>query len=165
MPIYKFYCKHCKSVHESLYLWKHNDNTTYLDDPEMEQCPQCSSPVEQLSALAVMRPDTHWNGVYIDTIDKYSTSQSKYKLYLKANSLVEVGDRTDREGLKKWTVEAEKDKDRKAEKVLDSTIRELFKSEEFGLTGTVKERNRKQREIDLMESAHPEDVCVDEAFK
>lgn len=165
MPIYEFYCKCCNKKYESYYPWRYSDEVVYTDDPEMEECPTCNNNVEHIPSLCKMEPDDYWNGVYFETTDQYVTSKSKYKKYLKDNKLQVIGDRTDRESLTKIAEQGFKEKDKKAEKELEGVLIDLFKSEEFGIMGTVKERNKKERKLRDMESAHPEDVFEDPVFK
>jgi len=72
-----------------------------------------------------------------------------------------IGDRTDKESLTKIAAQANKEKDIKAEKQLNKFIVEQFQGEEFGIMGTVEERNNKMNQLRQMESESPEDICVD----
>ena len=167
MPVYEFECenKECPVCQfKALYLWRDSDGVNVLDDPDLQECPECGGLAIHLYSLATMRPDTFWNGIYMESVGEYFTSESKYREHLKRNEFVQIGDRTDREGLTKWAREANRDKDKKKERELDKFLVEETKNEEWGITGTVGERNRKERKIREMESAHPEDVAIDPAF-
>lgn len=165
MPIYEFYCNHCESHHERYYPWRYSDGIVVVDDPAMELCPECSNPVEHEPALTVMRPDSDWGGKYYETTDYYTTSRSRYDKWCKENGYIEIGDRTDRESLTKMAQEADKAKDKKYERDIEKSLDEYFQNkDDWGVTGTVKERNRKERKIREVESEHPEDVCDDPVF-
>lgn len=166
MPIYTFYCKNCRTTHETLYRWLCRDGMAVLPDTDFEECPDCGEySCEQLPDLVTMRPDTFWNGVYIPAIGMHTSSKSQYRRMLKEKQLEVIGDRTDRESLAKVAEQGVKEKDKKAERQLEGVIRDLFREEEFGLTGTVKERRKKQQKISEAESANPNDVFEDAAFK
>lgn len=152
-----------------MYKARYIDGVVVTPDPDHQDCPDCKQPVEQLYSLTTMRPDTHWSGVYFDTTDYYSTSKSRYNKYMKDNGLVEIGDRTDREGLTKWAKESEKDKEKKREKLLDQFLIEelagvdLDQSDGQSHVVSREQRNKEEKKRN-MESAHPEDVFIDPAF-
>lgn len=165
MPIYRFHCGACQKFHETYYSWKYGDGIAFVDDTSMESCPACKAAVEQEPVLCIMRPDKFWSGVYLESIDEHLTSESKYRRILKERGLEVIGDRTDRESLTKIAKAADKDKDIKSERKIEKALIDLYKSEEFGHFGTVRERNKKAQAIAEAESADPQDVCIDEAFK
>lgn len=166
MPNYEFECTNpdcaCKFI--VYYGWRVADGVNVLDDPGMQDCPKCDSHADQLFSLTVMRPDTFWNGIYMNAVGKYFDSESKYKAYLKENQFEIIGDRTDRESHTKEVRQANKEKDARHAKELDNFLIEETKHEEWGATGTVKERRKKEQKRLEMESAHPEDVAIDPAF-
>lgn len=175
MPNYEFECDDPKCGHRFVeyYGWRVADGVNVLADPDMQDCPECQSHATQLYSLTVMRPDTHWNGVYFENTDYYSTSKAKYDRWCKSHwendferHFVEIGDRTDREGMKKDCESAEKSKDRRREKELERFLVEEYAGvdiEQDGCT-TVKEKRKKEQKRKEMESAHPEDVMIDPAF-
>lgn len=170
MPEYHFQCnnKDCK-VHRfaSIYMWKSADGINVLDDPTMQECPECGEICEfEEGYLSNMRPDRFWAGFYDDRLDKYWTSESRFNQHLKDNELVFLGDRTDREGLTKWAENSMKEKDVKHERAVEKAIVETMAwQDEWGDYGTVKERNKKARERARLESECPADVFEDPAFK
>ena len=170
MPEYHFHCKNddCEvNKFAVLYMWKNVDGINVLDDPDAQDCLECGQPAEfEEGYLCDMRPDRFWAGIVDDRLDKYWTSESKFNQHLKDNDLLFIGDRTDREGLTKMAENGMKAKDKKAEKDVDNAVIDtLAWKDEWGITGTVKERNKRSRAIALAESADPSLVCEDPAFK
>jgi hypothetical protein len=157
-----------------------------LDDPAMQNCLKCEAHATQLFSLTVMRPDSHWNGVYFETTDYYSTSKAKYDRWCKHHwendferSFIEVGDRTDKEGLAKDRESAGRSKDRRHEKELerfliqeyDEKELERFLIQEYAGVDieqdnctSVKEKRKKEQKRKEMESACPDDIFIDPAF-
>lgn len=167
MPEYDFQCDDpkCNHIFIEYYGWKTDDGINFLDDPNMQNCPECKCHATQLFSKVVMRPDTHWNGVYFDTTDYYSTSKSKYERWMKHHweddmerSFEVIGDRTDRESLTKICREAEISKEKKREKILED-----FLIEELAPVDMDQYHNDPEKMKNL-ESAHPEDVFIDPAF-
>jgi hypothetical protein len=167
MPEYIFHCEHCKVTYEKYYGWKSRDGINVVDDPDFEVHDGCGNIAEHLPyQRTLMKPDRFWNGVYDDRLDMYTTSESRHRKYMKDNNLLFIGDRTDREGITKMAEEGQKSKDRKAEMdVQKQVIETLAWKDEWGITGTVKERNKKEREIRRQESENNADVFEDAAFK
>lgn len=170
MPIYEFECcnnsGNCGHKFAVMYNWRDADGITVLDDPDMQLCVKCGDNTDQLFSRCLMKPDRFWAGLVDDRLDKYWTSESRFNKYLKDNDLLFIGDRTDREGLTKMAEQGMREKDKKAEKDVDNVIIDtLAWKDEFGLTGTVKQRNKRARAIALAESADSSLVCEDPAFK
>jgi hypothetical protein len=167
MPQYIFHCHKCKVQYEKHYGWKDRDGINVIDDPDFEVHEECGEIAEHLPyQRTLMKPDRFWAGVYDDRLDIYTTSECRHREYMKQNELLFVGDRTDREGITKMAEQGQKDKDAKAEKAVQKEIIDtLAWKDEWGITGTVKERNRKEREIRRLESECPADVMEDSAFK
>lgn len=166
MPLYDFHCEPCDYDFEVYYGWRSSDGVNVTDDPDHQDCPRCGNHADQEASLTVMRPDRFWAGFYDDRLDKYWTSESRFHKHLKENELEFIGDRTDRESLTKIASEANKAKDKKAEKDVEKVIIDtLAWKDEYGDYGTVGERNKKARKRALMESECPADVFEDPAFK
>lgn len=168
MPVYEFECDDpkCGCKFKKLYMHRISDGCTVLDDPDMQDCPDCGEHATQLWSTVTMRPDRFWAGFYDDRLDKYWTSESRFNKHLKQNELEFLGDRTDRESLTKIASNARKDKEKKAEKAVEKAIvDELAWKDEYGDYGTVKQRNKKARERARLESECPADVFEDPAFK
>lgn len=175
MPVYDFECTDpkCGCRFRVYYGWKTADGINYLDDPDMQNCIECDQKAEQLYSLTVMRPDTHWNGVYFENTDYYSTSKSQYDKWCKEHwegdflkHYVEIGDRTDRESLTKICNEAGVAKQKKQEKVLEQFLIEEYAGVDLHQDNcsTIKEKRKKEQKRKEAESAHPEDVYIDPAF-
>lgn len=166
MPCYEFECDDPKCGHkfEKIYLPRISDEMVITDDPEQQTCEKCDDHASLLWSLTVNRPDSFWSGIYMSAVGEYFTSESKYKDHLKRNDLEVIGDRTDREGLAKQATQGMKEKDIKSAKQLDKFLIEETKNEEWGPTGTVKERRKKEQKLREAESANPQDVAIDPAF-
>lgn len=176
MPEYEFECDDPKCGHTftEYYDWRVADGVNVLDDPNMQDCPKCDSHATQLFSLTVMRPDSHWNGVYFETTDYYSTSKAKYDRWCKHHwendferSFVEVRDRDDKEGLAKDRESAGRSKDRKREKALEDFLIEEYAGVDIVQDGkplSSKEKRKKEQDRLNAESAHPEDLFIDPAF-
>lgn len=169
MPQYQFECddhKKCGHKFEKLYQWRVADGINVLDDPDMQDCPECGEHATQLWSTCLMKPDRFWAGLYDDRLNKYWTSESKFNQYLKDNDLVFIGDHTDREGLTKMAEEGMKAKDKKAERDIEKTIIDtLAWKDEWGFFGTPKEIEARRQEVARLESECPADVFEDPAFK
>lgn len=175
MPLFDFECDDPKCGHTftCYYGWRVADGVNVLDDSEMQDCPKCEAHATQLFSLTVMRPDSHWNGVYFETTDYYSTSKAKYDRWCKHHwendferSFVEVRDRDDKEGLAKDRESAGRSKDRKREKILEDFLIEEYAGVDLTQDNckTVGEKRKKEQKIKEAESAHPEDIFIDPAF-
>lgn len=109
MPLYNFQCVLCNTVSE-LLLPVTKSTLDYA------LCPSCGlGPAERMVELCTMRPDPYWSGV-MTKHDGYVTSSSKLAQSRKERHLVEVGDRDDREAMKKTADEAAKARDEKFSK-------------------------------------------------
>lgn len=168
MPEYEFCCDNEKCDHKFrvLYQWRVADGINVLDDPDMQDCPECGEHATQLYSHCLMKPDRFWAGLFDDRLDTYWTSESRFNKHLKDNDLVFLGDRTDRESLKKIAEKGMKEKDKKAEKDVEKCIIDtLAWKDEWGDYGTVGERNRKRKKRLAMESEDRRLVCEDPVFK
>src|SRR5262245_29266719 len=103
MPLYHFKCG-C-GVIELLVPMVASDAAGY-------DCSTCGQFAERQVELCSMRPDPYWSGV-MTKHDGYVTSASKLAQSRKDRHLVEVGDRADREAMKKRADEAAKDREDK----------------------------------------------------
>ena len=72
-------------------------------------CPMCRTRSPLVAPLVVMRPDTAWSGV-MDKNVGYIVSDSQRKRLLKERNLVEIGNRDDREAMKREADRAAKDR-------------------------------------------------------
>ncbi len=106
MPIFEFHCPEHGHFEELLSM---------IPEYETHECPACGKESPLVPSLPVMRPDTLWAGHYIENYG-YTTSSSKLAQIRKERHLVEVGDRADREAMKKAADEAAKARDEKFSK-------------------------------------------------
>ncbi len=119
MPLYNFKCCLCLTVSELLLPMSKSDVDFAL-------CPSCGLGIaERQVELCAMRPDSLWAGHYIENYG-YTTSSSKLAQIRKDRHLVEVGDRADREAMKKTADEAAKARDEKFSKDTRKFIEDRF---------------------------------------
>src|SRR5215468_5395185 len=102
MPLYHFKCG-C-GVIELLVPMIASEAAGY-------DCSACGQFAERQVELCAMRPDAMWAGHLTD--QGYVTSSSKLAQIRKDKHLVEIGDRTDREAMKRTADEAAKAKEDK----------------------------------------------------
>lgn len=104
MPLYEFEC----GIHGKFEVL-----LSRLPDSEAHLCPVvfCAAYCSLVPSRVSMRPDTLWAGHITD--HGYITSSSKLARIYKDRHLVELGDRADREAMKKTADEAAKAKDEK----------------------------------------------------
>jgi nitrogen fixation-related uncharacterized protein len=169
MPEYEFKCSdpECACKFLVYYGWKSGDGINYLDDPNMQECVECGAKADQLWSLTTMRPDDEWAGYYFQNLDYHSTSKSRREKWMKEKGYVDIGDRTDREGMAKWARDAGKYDDEKKERQLEKFLIDQLKDVDIGPQNShiiTRESRRKEQKRLEMESAHPEDVAIDPAF-
>ena len=170
MPQYEFECKdpECACQFLVYYGWRVADGMNVLDDPSMQACVECGGPTDHLWSLTTMRPDNEWAGYYFENLDYHSTSKSRREKWMKENGYIDIGDRTDKEGMQKWAREAGIDKDKKAERQLEKFLVEQLEGVDIKPQNShiiTKESRRREQQRLNMESAHPEDVFIDPAFQ
>lgn len=88
-------------------------------------CPECGFACERVASRVSMRPDTLWAGHVLENYG-YVTSSSQVAQIRKERHLIEVGDRTDREAMKKRAADAAKARDEKFAKDTRAFVEEEF---------------------------------------
>lgn len=117
MPLYEFEC-----IYDGRF-----ELLLSMSTPEsmMMACPACGKPCYRVVSLPVMRPDALWAGHYLENYG-YVTSSSQVAQIRKERHLIEVGDRTDREAMKKRAADAAKARDEKFAKETRAFVEEEF---------------------------------------
>lgn len=103
MPIYEYACFEHGRFELLMPLSEADRPSVY--------CLTCRRTCPRVPSLSSMRPDTLWAGHVTD--HGYITSSSKLRRIYRDKHLVELGDRADREAMKKTADEAAKAKDEK----------------------------------------------------
>lgn len=117
MPLYEYQC------------FEHGRFELLLPLSEAERpsvfCAKCRRTSPRVVSLASMRPDALWAGHYLENYG-YVTSSSQVAQIRKDRHLVEVGDRTDREAMKKRADDAAKAKREQFAKETRAFVEEEF---------------------------------------
>ncbi len=155
MPLYEF---HCKFDGRFELLLK--------EAPKGKRaCPKCGARSPLIFPLTVMRPDPYWSGIMTEHYG-YVTSSSKLAQIRKERHLVEVGDRADREAMKKTADEAAKARDEKFSKDTRKFLEDRFAGagvlDSFGQLRP--EATRKLSEMSLMDPKGEEQEAKKESI-